>query len=80
MTLDRKVDLKFLSHKLQRDWVTYEPFLQEARAATLDHFPICEIYEIKKGQVKTLTVLQYLQDQSLKAQLQTRPLATHEGL
>jgi eukaryotic-like serine/threonine-protein kinase len=71
--LGRKVAIKFLPPDVATDERAKQRLLREARtAATLDHPNICAIYEIGQEAEYSFIVLQYIEGQTLAAELKSR--------
>ena len=65
--LDRKVAIKFLPEKMQKDATARVRLLREAKAAaSLDHPFICKIYETGEIDSKAYIVMEYIEGKDLK--------------
>ncbi len=80
-TLDRKVAIKFLSLKSQTDDKARARLIREAQAAAkLDHPNVCAIHEVGQHQGQSFIVMQYIEGETLAAEIKGRPLNLTESL
>jgi serine/threonine protein kinase/tetratricopeptide (TPR) repeat protein len=79
--LDRTVALKFLPSELTKDEEARKRFIQEAKAAAaLNHPQICTIYEINEADNQTFISMEFIEGQTLKEKIETKPLGVDEAV
>ncbi|MFY9607476.1 MAG: protein kinase [Blastocatellia bacterium] len=80
-TLDRRVAIKLLSVKSQTDDQARARLIREAQAAAkLDHPNVCAIHEVGQYQGQSFIVMQYIEGETLAAEIKARPLKLTESL
>ncbi len=79
--LGRHVALKFLPQEAAADQTALDRFLREARAAAaLNHPHICTIHEVENLEGQPVSVMEYLDGESLKARIERGALPAGERL
>ncbi|MQY61336.1 protein kinase, partial [bacterium] len=80
-TLDRKVAIKFLPEKMQKDATARVRLLREAKAAaSLDHPFICKIYETGEIDSKAYIVMEFIEGKDLREKLDEGLLPLRDSL
>jgi TolB-like protein/Tfp pilus assembly protein PilF/predicted Ser/Thr protein kinase len=79
--LDRKVALKLLSERLQKDPTARKRFLQEAKsAAAIDHPYICNIFDVGEEGGRNFIAMEYVTGHTLEERLAEGPLPVSQAL
>jgi len=79
--LDRLVALKFLPPELTRDKEAKKRFIQEAKAVSaLNHPNITIIHEIDEAEDRTFIAMEFIEGQTLKGKIESRPLEIDEAV
>ena len=79
--LERIVAIKVVPENVSRDPAALERFQREARAASaLNHPNICTVYDIGEWEGRPFLALEYLEGQTLRQRIATKPLKVDELL
>ncbi len=79
--LERQVAIKFLPDEMERDPMTRQRFVREAKsAASLDHPFICKVYEAGESDGKSFITMEFVEGLTLDEKMQKEPFSLRETL
>ncbi len=79
--LERNVAIKFLPEDVDRDFLTRQRFVREAKsAASLDHPFICKVYETGETEGKAFITMEYVEGQTLREKIEKEPISLRDAI